>query len=377
MVIDSDFPGGNIVVESLEGSTARLRPDLRDSSTDWFYWYFRVRGAEGRTLNFIFDESHLGARGPAISVDSGVTWNWLGSAEGGAFAYSFPLEVAEVRFSVGMPYTLANWERFCLELREAGMPWMGQTLTRTPQGRAVPLVTAGNPNAAFAVVITARHHACEMMASYVLEGMMEAIGVNDEAGKWLCENAGFWVVPFMDLDGVEAGDQGKNRRPHDHNRDYAAESIYPEVRAVKSQLPDWLNGRPFVCLDLHCPALRGEVHESIFFIEPDDRRQAAGLDQLAEAWIGRQSGFGLLRRPYKLPFGSGFNQMPSSDKRTFAAWAAQLPNAGLCAGLEIAYANALGGEVNANSARRLGRDLAAALAVWIPQRLPSVELSSI
>jgi hypothetical protein len=48
--IHHDFPGGNIVVEEITGDIITLRPDLRDTEGHWFYWYFEVNGAQGRTL---------------------------------------------------------------------------------------------------------------------------------------------------------------------------------------------------------------------------------------------------------------------------------------------------------------------------------------
>ena len=52
--IDADFPGGNIIVDSIYGDTIFLRQDLRDTEGNWFYWSFRIRGAANRTLNFNF-----------------------------------------------------------------------------------------------------------------------------------------------------------------------------------------------------------------------------------------------------------------------------------------------------------------------------------
>lgn len=48
MKIDTKFPGGKGVVESMEGDKVWMRPHLRDTEGDWFWWYFRVRGAAGR-----------------------------------------------------------------------------------------------------------------------------------------------------------------------------------------------------------------------------------------------------------------------------------------------------------------------------------------
>src|SRR5215213_4902724 len=77
--IDADFPGGNIAVDAVEGDTVRIHPDLRDTEGNWFYWAFRVTGAQNRTLTFEFTQQQpVGVRGPAVSLDDGVNWSWLG-----------------------------------------------------------------------------------------------------------------------------------------------------------------------------------------------------------------------------------------------------------------------------------------------------------
>jgi murein tripeptide amidase MpaA len=52
----------------------------------------------------------------------------------------------------------------------------------------------------------------------------------------LCEHADFFIVPPVDKDGVEDGDQGKNRKPYDHNRDYL-QRIHREIQAITAQVP--------------------------------------------------------------------------------------------------------------------------------------------
>ncbi len=362
--ITADFPGGNILVDSVEGNSVHLRPDLRDTTTDWFYWYFGVRGAGNRTLTFHFEPKHFGVLGPGVSLDGGQTWRWLGTGSGpeGTFSYAFSWEDAEVRFSVGMPYVRSDWDRFLTKMR---LESAQEALTHTARGRDVPLFLIGRETAPLCVAITARHHACEMMASYVVEGLVEEVVAGGIEGKWLSENVSFFIVPFVDADGVEQGDQGKNRAPHDHNRDYQGTPVYEEIRALKERLPAWSAGRRLIAFDFHCPALSGPVHESVFFIEPEDRTQAARVDRLSEC-IGRVQGpSGLVRHPNKLAFGSGFNTTPASDKRNFCSWSSSLPDSLLAASLEIAYSNASGSEVNARSARELGRHFAVALREWL------------
>lgn len=88
--------------------------------------------------------------------------------------------------------------------------------------------------------------------------------------RWLRENADFVVIPFMDKDGVEEGDQGKNRRPRDHNRDYDGESVPASVRANREWVPHWGNGSLAFALDMHCPWIRGENNEHIYFVGSPD-----------------------------------------------------------------------------------------------------------
>ena len=46
LVVDAKLPAGNVVLEKVEGDQVFLRQDLRDSDRNWFYWKFRVTGAE-------------------------------------------------------------------------------------------------------------------------------------------------------------------------------------------------------------------------------------------------------------------------------------------------------------------------------------------
>ncbi len=115
MTIDCDFPGGNILVDAVEGDTLAVRQDLRDTAGHWFYWYFRVRGAAGRTLTVRFTDGNvIGVRGPGVSLDAGRTWCWLGAeaVDGASFRYRVPADAGEVRFSMGMPYLEADLKAF-------------------------------------------------------------------------------------------------------------------------------------------------------------------------------------------------------------------------------------------------------------------------
>ncbi len=374
--IDTAFPGGNILVSKIEGDTVHLGPDQRDSLLPWFYWYFRVTGASGRKLTFAFPKNTVGVRGPGVSLDAGQTWKWLGAdaVVDETFSFTFPEKSADVRFSVGMPYLRADLDR-CLA-RHTGSPFLRvESLTKSRKGRDVPLIHIGDPakKARYAVAITCRHHCCEMMASYAVEGLIEGALADDDAGRWLRENAEFLFVPFMDTDGVEDGDQGKNRAPFDHNRDYAtAVARYPEVAAWKERLPAWSDGRPLVAIDVHDPALHTDIHETVSFLEPQERDQAARMGKLCTYLERDQQGPILYRKAANLRFGSGYNTIAAKPAPMSAGWARSLPNTIVGFTVEIAYANAGGCDVNSHSAREFGRDFAVALKSFLresPERI--------
>lgn len=368
--IDADFPGGNIIVLGIDGDTVRVKRDLRDTKGNWFYWSFRVRGAQGRTLQFQFAEKNwVGYRGPAVSTDGATTWRWLNDtpskALGNSFKYSFGPEENEVFFGWSMNYTERDLNRF-LEKHKKHPALNIRTLCKTDKGRDVELlrITGAKQKPAFKVLLTARHHACEMTASYALEGMIETVLSDTTDGNWLREHADFFIVPFVDKDGVEAGDQGKNRKPHDHNRDYV-EGIHPTVRAIKKQVPEWLEGRPVVAFDLHCPSHKGQ--KVYFFVH--SKKGPDGKPQKDDGPIGkntaRYSAILEAGRKSPVPYKASSNRPSVGHPGMCGSWAATLPNILFTATLELPYSTADDAVITAESARLFGKDMARALRAFL------------
>ena len=378
LTVDCDVPGGNIVVDDVDGDAISVHQDLRDTEGDWFYWYFRVCRAGGRTLTVRFTQSNvIGVRGPGVSTDGGATWSWLGAeaVNGQTFTYAVPDRLGEVRFSFGMPYLQRNLEAFLG--RHAGDPHLevGRLCT-SRQGRPVERLRLGCLRDAprYRILLTSRHHCCEMMATYALEGIMATVLGDSELGRWLREHVDFLVVPFMDKDGVENGDQGKNRRPHDHNRDYNGDapsgSIYPSVRALREQAPDWAKGKLDIAFDMHCPHIRGQHNEDIYFPGGSDPVMWGKVTRFAEILQRVRQG----PLPYdpvnNLPFGQGWNTADSlRGLKSFTRWAQEQPYIGLAAPIEIPYANASGAVVDAETSRLFGRDLARAFMIYLQEEV--------
>jgi len=146
-----------------------------------------------------------------------------------SFEYQFAADANEVFFSNTIPYTENNWQGFL-----QGLNLQDQELCRSRKGRRIEMLALRRGSARPQFLITARHHCCETMASFVLEGMALELLQN-----W--PDFALLMLPFMDKDGCEDGDQGNNRRPHDHNRDYGpGGSLYPSVQALREYVPKWL-----------------------------------------------------------------------------------------------------------------------------------------
>ena len=122
-------------------------------------------------------------------------------------------------------------------------------------------------------------------------------------------------MPIVDLDGVEDGDQGKNRQPRDHSRDYAGESIYPQVKAIRERLPAWSDGKLRIALDLHCPHIRGTHNEWIYFVGGPDEKIWKEVGRFSEILERVRTGPLPYKRENNLPFGQAWNKPANFDGR--------------------------------------------------------------
>ena len=237
MLIHKNFIGGNISVEKIKGNTVFVERENRDT-TDWFYWAFCVEEAAGKTLTFRFpNENRVGRFGAAVSHDL-KSWHWQDVWDSGdSFSYTFGEDENKVYFAHHMLY---DPERMNLLAAKRNIPF--ETLCVTEKGRALPWFTFGHGKKK--ILFTSRHHACESTGTYVLEGC-----VSELFGK-LPDDYSVTVIPFVDYDGVLDGDQGKNRIPHDHNRDYIDKPIYNVTKKIIGFVAE---NPPEIFIDFHSP----------------------------------------------------------------------------------------------------------------------------
>ena len=370
-VLSADFPGGNVRVLGIEGDTVRLAPDLRETQRFWFFWRFRASFPAAGTWRFEFPDGNcVGTRGPAVRRAGERGWRWL---SGDALHESdrvFEWTSAgpeTVEFCQCIPYQGADFDAFAASF--AGDPRVTVSeLGRSRAGRSVPLLRLREGEPAQAVLFSCRHHAQESMASFALEGLLRALASDEPWAAAFRRSFEVLAVPLVDRDGVEDGTQGKNRIPHDHNRDYGAAGghLYPECAALERLLDE---RRPAAVLDLHCPYIRGgETSEYAYLV---------GIQ--AERLRPAQAAFGALlekhcppEAPYfaadTLPFGALWNQptdFSGGSGMGFSRWAAAKPWPRLASGLEIPFANFREKTQTPDTVRAFGRGIAAALAEFL------------
>ena len=373
IAIDCAYPGGNVEVLGIDEAKGEVRvsPDYGES-TDWFWFNFRVKGAEGRRIRFVFprQENVLGALGPCVSADDGRSWRFLnerGHPETNAFTYEFAADAKAVRFAHGMPYVEAQWREFTDRFRGNPRAKFGSLCKSRLGKRDVDLLTI-EPDAdakpEWTFFFTARHHCSEASASPVVEGLVAAAFADDETGRWIRRHARVYVVPFMDKDGVENGDQGKNRRPWDYNRDYLKER-YPEVRAFKKLMVEKSVGTKIFFIDNHSPWIRGNEHEWYFSLGPIDKpEQDRHWQAYRKALAVATKGGPLEYQPkWDIPGGIGYNvpkNLGGTDYPSSTRWCVDVPNmyCGFC--MEYGYARC-GGVFSREKAQTLGRQVMKAI----------------
>ena len=371
--ISADFPGGNSKVDSIIGNTVYIRPDIRDSRTSWFYWYFSITNTQSDTVHFVLNRNRsLTSLGPSFSEDGGETWQWLqNSGESDRFSF-FTKAGKEVRFSIAPPYLQSNFDAF-IQKFEGNTYLKMDTLCMTPKGRVTerlilsPMKSSDQPLRK--ILLTARHHACEMMASNVLEGVIETVLTSkDKAIRDLRDNTEFWIVPFMDKDGVEDGDQGKNRKPFDHNRDYNEKSIYRSIDSLKKQVPVWAKDGLAAAIDVHCPNIReGKYTETIHLPGLENKKMEKKQYNLINLIAKHNKGpLTFSKQKAMVPFGTSWNTARNYRQgKSFHQWASALPNAGLVSTIEVPYGVYEGQVVTPERMKAFGRDVAYAIAEYL------------
>jgi len=295
----TDFDGGNAEIVTLDQATRTLRimPELHEGRGWPCWWFFKLEGltagedftleVQGQTKPFR-DKTVLASvwcqpKQAWISVDGTA---WKPSAKGTLSAdkvmsYKIKAEAATMSFAWGPPFVPSDAEKLLTDIATKLPESRRFELAKTRDGRPVNGVRIGDENAPHQVWVGSRQHAWEAGGSQVGRGFARWYA-SDEA-KALREKTCLHYIPIMDVDNVTLGAGGKEAVPRDHNRDWAAEPIYPEVAAAQKMIRDIQAKHGLdVFIDLHNPG----ANDPIFFFGPFAFERMTGIQQRNyQRWI--------------------------------------------------------------------------------------------
>lgn len=241
--ITSAFDGGNIHVVGIDGDTADLEI-VRDHESEFYQWfYFRVAGAEGRTvtlriLNAAGSAYPMGWPGYRARVSSDrETWTLADTSyRNGVLEITQRIDSQLAWFAYFAPYTIERHN--ALIARYAAVPgYAYRELGRSIDGQPIDSFTVGHGPKP--VWLYARQHPGETMAEFWIEGVLERLAdSSDPVTAALLEKATFHIVPNMNPDGSARGHLRTNAVGINLNREWATPSAdkSPEVLCVRDAM---------------------------------------------------------------------------------------------------------------------------------------------
>ena len=290
--VRSDFEGGNAEVVTVDEAARRVRimPALREGRGWPCWWFFELEGlkvgeqitVEVQAQTKPFREQMVLAADWCQPTHAWVSTDgdkWTATEAGKQSAdkvmtYVMRADAEVISVAWGPPFLPSDAEKLLAEV-EASLPGADRfELAKTRGGRAVQGIRIGDETAEHQVWVGARQHAWEAGGSQVSRGFLKWYA-SPEA-KALRATTCLHFVPIMDVDNVAMGAGGKEAVPRDHNRDWAAEPIYPEVAAAQKMIREIQARRGLdVFIDLHNPGSR----DPIFFFGPFAFERMTGVQQ--------------------------------------------------------------------------------------------------
>ena len=279
--IDAAFDSGNIVVESLDGTTARLSI-RKDRESDFFQWFhFRVACQTGDAL-----ELAITGLGDSAYPDGWTDYavcastdrdHWFrldtrydAAADGGSLIIQHTAESPILWVAYFAPYSMERHHDVVASVAECeGVTY--RCLGHSLEGQPIDCLEVGTGDNQ--VWLYARQHPGESMAEWWIEGALEKLtDPADPHARSLRQKCRFHIVPNMNPDGSCRGHLRTNFAGVNLNREWHEPTFErsPEVLCVRNAMDesgvDW-------AMDVHgdeaIPAVFFAGFEGIPSLKPD------------------------------------------------------------------------------------------------------------
>ena len=245
--ITSAFDSGNIIVESIDGDSARLRI-AQDNQSDFYQWFhFRVTCDPGTRLELRITDLN-GSAYPggwqdynAAVTEDRVDWlrassRWDKDADGGSLIIDWTCESGTAWFAYFAPYSYERHQNLVAEAASCeGVEY--RQLGTTADGRAIDCLEMGDGDKQ--VWLYARQHPGESMAEWWMEGALSKLtDPSDPHARLLRQKCRIHVVPNMNPDGSVRGHLRTNGKGVNLNREWhePTEDKSPEVLCVRNAM---------------------------------------------------------------------------------------------------------------------------------------------
>lgn len=331
------------------------------SSPQSLWWHLEADNLQGKPVRFVWmnADQALGNANKLADIrpvmrHSGGGWMRCPSvevvtADDGrrelAFEHTRPSERVAVAFCY--PYGL---DHFRLAVDEARLP-APDIIGVTGEGRPLPRLRLSR-RGEYGVYIMARQHAGETPGSWVLDGIMRSLAA-DQGADW-------WIVPFVDLDGVENGDYGKDAHPWDFNRAWEQMPMRPEVLSIQADLRRFAarNSKRLV-IDLHAP---GHAEDGLWVFMPRSHRPPEQC-AVSESFVSALASEFAEVEPSKLRRETNYPSRWGIDA-TATSWAWDHLDRTPAVSIETSYQSLAGKRLDIDGYREIGCRLVSVIGRW-------------
>ena len=247
--IHAAFDSGNIVVEQVEGTAARLSI-RKDRESDFFQWFhFRVACAVGDALDLritrLAESAYPDGWSGYAACASSDRENWFrlesdydAAADGGTLTIRHVAESPLLWIAYFAPYSMERhhdliaWAAECEGVRH-------RCLGTSLEGQPIDCLEMGT--GATQVWLYARQHPGESMAEWWMEGALEKLtDPADPHARSLLGKCRFHIVPNMNPDGSRRGHLRTNYAGVNLNREWhdPTPERSPEVLCVRNAMDE-------------------------------------------------------------------------------------------------------------------------------------------
>lgn len=258
--ISSAFDGGNIQVidaQNPENIQLALRPDNKAPFMQWFY--FRVQEAGGMDLTIHIVNAHESSYPEAwpdyqavVSYDR-ITWFRVDTSyDGTRLTMNFMPEFNSFFVAYFAPYSHDQHLNLISSVQMMPNAFV-EHIGKTVENRDIDMIVLGDDadETKKKVWMIARQHPGETMAEWFVEGFLERmLDRSDALVNTLLEQATFYIIPNVNIDGAIHGNLRTNAAGRDLNRAWGNPDpqLSPEVFHILQNM-EWTGVD--LMLDIH------------------------------------------------------------------------------------------------------------------------------